>query len=107
MPVLTTRESARILRANRDAALADLAALARDTLDHRLIGADDGSVADVLIAHLEAICRNIGIPQRLGAIGVEARHLPELVRGARGNSMSGNPRQIDDEELHAILERML
>jgi alcohol dehydrogenase class IV len=96
------------LRANRDAALADLAALARGTLDRRsFIAADDGSAADALIARIETICRNIGIPQRLGEIGVEPRHLPDLVRGSRGNSMSGNPRQIADEELHAILERML
>jgi alcohol dehydrogenase class IV len=96
------------LVANRDAALADLAALARGTLDSRLMsGDDDGSAADAFVGHIETLCRNIGIPRRLSEIGVEPRHLPQLVRGSRGNSMSGNPRQIADEELHTILERML
>jgi alcohol dehydrogenase class IV len=96
------------LKANRDAAKADFAVLARGTLDRRLIsGDDDTSAADAFIGHIETLCRNIGIPQRLSEIGVEPRHLPELVRGSRGNSMSGNPRPVDDHELHAILERIL
>jgi alcohol dehydrogenase class IV len=95
------------LVANRDAATADLAALARATLDRRSMGDDDNSAADALIRRIETLCRNIAIPRRLSEIGVEPRHLPDLVRGSRGNSMSGNPRPIADEELHAILERML
>jgi alcohol dehydrogenase class IV len=96
------------LRANRKAALADLATLARVTLHPGLLrDSDDQNAADTFIDHIETVCRNIGIPDRLSAVGVESRHLPELVRGSRGNSMSGNPRQIADDELHAILERML
>jgi alcohol dehydrogenase class IV len=96
------------LRANRDSALEDLAALGRATLDRSLPGnSSDESVAAAFIERIETICRNVGIPDRLGKVGVESRHLPELVRGSRGNSMSGNPRQIADEELHGILERML
>jgi alcohol dehydrogenase class IV len=96
------------LRANRETALVELAELARGTLDRRLVsGIDDSSAADAFIAHIESICRNVGIPRTLGEIGVEPRHLPDLVRGSRGNSMSGNPREIADAELSAILERML
>lgn len=96
------------LRANREAALEDLAELARSTLGRRsLTDIDDSSVADAFIAHIESICRNIGIPRTLSEIGVEPRHVLDLVRGSRGNSMSGNPREIADEELTAILERML
>jgi alcohol dehydrogenase class IV len=96
------------LRANRETALVELAELARGTLDRRLVsGIDDSSAADAFIAHIESICRNVGIPRTLGEIGVEPRHLTELVRGSRGNSMSGNPREIADAELSAILERML
>jgi alcohol dehydrogenase class IV len=96
------------LRANREAALVDLADLARGTLNRRTVsGIDDSSAADAFIAHIESICHNIGIPRTLSEIGVETRHLPDLVRGSRGNSMSGNPREIADGELTAILERML
>jgi alcohol dehydrogenase class IV len=93
------------LRSNRDAALADLATLARATLNQPF--ANDAEAADALISRVEGICRNIGIPERLSAIGVEKSHLGELVRGARGNSMSGNPREIGDEELNRVLEHML
>jgi alcohol dehydrogenase class IV len=93
------------LRSNRDAALADLATLARATSNQPF--ANDAEAADALISRVEGICRNIGIPERLSAIGVEKSHLGELVRGARGNSMSGNPREIGDEELNRVLEHML
>jgi alcohol dehydrogenase class IV len=96
------------LRANRETALADLAELARGTLGRRLANdIDDSSAADAFIAHIESVCHNIGIPRTLSEIGVEPRHLPDLVHGSRGNSMSGNPRAIADAELTAILERML
>ena len=93
------------LHANRDAALADLATLGRAALNQAF--ANDADAADGLIARIESICRNIGIPDRLSEIGVEPKHLPELVCASRGNSMSGNPREIGDDELHRILEQML
>jgi alcohol dehydrogenase class IV len=93
------------LRANREVALPDLAQLGRAVLDRPF--AYDASAADAFVGRIEQLCASIGIPKRLGEIGVERRHLPELVQGSRGNSMSGNPRPIDDAELHAILERML
>jgi len=93
------------LRANREAALADLAALGRAVLNRPF--AYDSSAADAFIQRIDDICRNVGIPQRLSQVGVERQYLPELVRGSRGNSMSGNPREISDEELLSILEQML
>jgi alcohol dehydrogenase class IV len=93
------------LRANREAAANDLATLGRAVL-HRPF-AYDSAAADGFIGRIEDICRNVGIPSRLSDVGVGRDHLPELVRGSRGNSMSGNPRQIDDEELLSILEQML
>ena len=32
---------------------------------------------------------------------------PEIVKSSRGSSMSGNPRQLSDDELTAILEEIL
>jgi alcohol dehydrogenase len=93
------------LYANRSIALADLASLARATLARPFAG--DADAADALIARIESICQSIGIPSRLSEIGVKPHQLPDLVRGSRGNSMSGNPREISDDELHTILERML
>jgi alcohol dehydrogenase class IV len=94
------------LRANLHVARSDLAELGQAVHDDETFK-DKEEAADVFIERIDSICAEIGIPRRLSQIGVESRHLPELVRGSRGNSMSGNPREIDDDELHAILEGML
>jgi len=94
------------LRANRNVARADLADLGRTVNDDPPIR-DVDRAADDFIEQIDVICADLGIPKRLREIGVEPRHLPDLVRGSRGNSMSGNPREISDDELHSILERIL
>lgn len=59
------------------------------------------------ITWVEETSRRIGIPQRLSEIGVEGNQIPDIVKSSRGNSMSGNPRELTDDELAAILEGML
>lgn len=63
-----------------------------------------GSKAIELIDDLLAELR---IPRRLSEIGVKGEQIPAIVRDSRGNSMSGNPRELSDEELTRILEDML
>lgn len=91
------------LRVNRDVSQARLAELERlfDQSNSR-----DPLAADSFIKRIEQICRSIGIPDRLREIGVQQKQLPGLVAGSRGNSMSGNPRDVSDSELHAILEQL-
>ena len=59
------------------------------------------------VEKIEELCENIGIPSRLGSVGVSAVDIPAIVKSSRGNSMNGNPREISDEELTTILEGML
>jgi len=68
---------------------------------------DDEQAAELAVETIRDISRRIGIPERLSEIGVTAEHIPDLVRSSRGNSMSGNPREISDGELAAILEGLL
>jgi alcohol dehydrogenase class IV len=63
--------------------------------------------ADAAIDFVERLCGELNIPRRLSDIGVRREQLSALVRDSRGNSMSGNPRQLTDEELMALLEEML
>jgi alcohol dehydrogenase class IV len=65
------------------------------------------TAAEMLIERIEKLCREVGIPQRLGQIGVRPEQIPDLVRDSRGSSMSGNPRELSDDELAEILEHML
>jgi len=48
----------------------------------------------------------IGIPQLLRDLGVNRQQIPALVAGSRGNSMAGNPRDVSDAILAALLESM-
>lgn len=93
------------LRVNRPSCEEQLAILARQTL-----GCDDRSdalAADRFVAHIEELCRTLSIPARLSQLGVTREQLPLLVPASRGNSMNGNPKQLDDRELTSLLEELL
>jgi alcohol dehydrogenase class IV len=99
------------LRANQRVAGADLAVLERAVelplQSGEMQVASDEAAADALIGRIENLCRTIGISPRLGEIGVRAEQIPALVAQSRGNSMNGNPRDLSDDELTAILMGML
>jgi alcohol dehydrogenase class IV len=63
--------------------------------------------AKVCLETIETLANEIGIPQKLSEVGVTSVQIPDLVKSSRGNSMSGNPREVSDHELKAILEEML
>ena len=61
---------------------------------------------EALIREIESICLRIGIPRRLSQLGVRREQIPDLVQSSRGSSMSGNPRELSDEELTALMEEI-
>lgn len=67
----------------------------------------DEDAADSLIQQIQELNDRIQIPQRLSELGVSGDQIPDLVSSSRGNSMRGNPREISDEELTAILQNLL
>jgi alcohol dehydrogenase class IV len=95
------------LRANRDVAVAELAMLERAVSRGAVPPADDAEAADKFIDRIVQICWAVGIPNRLSALNVRAEQISALVAESRGNSMSGNPREIPDDELERLLEGML
>jgi alcohol dehydrogenase class IV len=93
------------LRINADVSKPKLPALASALTGKRI---EDPDVAPtVCIETIESLANEIGIPRRLSDIGVTREHIPDLVKSSRGNSMSGNPREVSDQELQTILEDML
>ena len=68
--------------------------------------ASDADVAEAFVARIETLCREIDIPSRLRDIGVQSEQIRDLVPSSRGNSMSGNPRDVDDDELFSILQSL-
>jgi alcohol dehydrogenase class IV len=67
----------------------------------------DADAAAAFIAEITAICRRIKIPERLGKLGVRREQIPAIVKSSRGSSMSGNPRDVSDDELTQLLEDLL
>jgi alcohol dehydrogenase class IV len=93
------------LRVNREVRLRELADLSSLLLGRTFTSPD--SAADALLEHIQLLCDRIGIPRQLSALGVQPSQVPELVQSSRGNSMSGNPRDVDDAELTRLLEALL
>jgi alcohol dehydrogenase class IV len=94
------------LRVNREVRTAELATLAR-LLYGVAASAPDVEAVDLLIENIDALCRRVGVPQRLADVGVRHDQIPALVKSSRGQSMSGNPRDMSDVELTRLLEKML
>ncbi len=90
------------MRANRAVAGADYAELAA------ALGLGSGEqAADALVHRIEALCRDVGLPARLGELGVRREQIPDIVRGSHGNSLDGNPRIVTDDELEQLLDEAL
>jgi alcohol dehydrogenase class IV len=93
------------LRVNRDVRQKEIARLWYLVTDENTVG--EAAAADRFIARIDNVTRRIGIPSRLSQIGVAREQIPALVKGSRGNSLDGNPRDVSDEELGGLLERMM
>ncbi|MCA9077207.1 MAG: iron-containing alcohol dehydrogenase, partial [Planctomycetaceae bacterium] len=93
------------MRANREIVSNDFAELGR-LFSGREIRDEDEAI-ETSIDIIQQINDRIGIPSRLSDIGVEPDQIPAIVRSSRGNSMNGNPREIDDVELTDLLESHL
>jgi len=94
------------LRVNRRVRQGELAQLARSLFGQGPSSSPEGAV-EMFIRVIEKLCEGVGVPKRLSQLGVTREHIPALVAGSRGSSMSGNPRDLSDEELTQILEDIL
>ena len=65
------------------------------------------AAAAAAIETIQVLAAELTIPRQLRQLGVSDEQIPALVSGSRGNSMSGNPRQLSDDELASLLAEML
>lgn len=94
------------LRVNAPVRQKELAELAQRIL--HLPGSPTASSAvEALIEAVEALCVELGLPQRLSQLGVTPEQIPAIVRDSYGSSMKGNPREVSEAELTALLEALL
>lgn len=94
------------LRANAQVREAELAMLSRLLFGHDS-AASDAEAVQVLIREIEKLCDRVKVPRRLSDVGVTREQIPALVASSRGSSMSGNPRELSDDELTQLLENLL
>lgn len=94
------------LRANASSARQDLAFLA-SSIGVAAPGTPDESAVSLLEDAVRELCRHLKIPERLSELGVRAEDIPALVKGSHGNSRSGNPHPITDDEVRSLLEQWL
>ena len=66
----------------------------------------DTDAAEFVIRIVEFLCERIRIPGTLTALGVSRDQIPAIVTSSRGNSMSGNPKLLSDDELTTLLQAM-
>ncbi|WP_166820252.1 iron-containing alcohol dehydrogenase [Thalassoroseus pseudoceratinae] len=90
------------LRTNADACSSDMQTLAEVIVGRPFKSSE--AAAEAVIHWSEELAVSIGIPRRLSEIGVLRDTLDDIVQSSRGNSMNGNPKELSDEELKAILE---
>ena len=90
---------------NADCCLDRLPALAQALTGKAVT--DPKEAGRVCLERIEMLAQQVGIPRRLSEIGVTREQIPDLVQSSRGNSMSANPVELEDDELQAILEEML
>lgn len=90
------------LEVNRTVCRSELAYLAKVAFQRDF--SDEDEAVNHLISEVRDLQARMEIPDRLSKLGIQRESIPSIVRGARGSSMSGNPRQLTDEELVKILE---
>ena len=83
---------------------ADVCEIPYKRLATLLVGS--GSI-EKLIEKIESICCRIGIPAKLGEIGVKAESIPEIARNSQGSSMKGNPKLLTTEDIAGILNTLV
>jgi alcohol dehydrogenase class IV len=94
------------MRFNRSVCQAALAEVGR-LCSPALAGVSDDEAADGAIDYIESLCRRVGIPRTLQELGLGRDDLEPLIPASRGNSLSGNPRDVTDDDLRTLLTGML
>jgi alcohol dehydrogenase class IV len=90
------------MRFNEEAARADYALLER-AVDPAASG-DDAAAAAAFVSRIEGICREAGVPRRLGDVGLRRDRIGWVAKHCGGASMRGNPVEVGAERLRQLLE---
>ena len=66
----------------------------------------DETATERLIDRIEQLCRAFGLPMRLSDCCIDEALIPAIARDSKGNSMSGNPKELSDSDIERILRKI-
>jgi len=66
----------------------------------------DNTATERLIDRIEQLCRSFGLPMRLSDYGINETLIPAIAHDSRGNSMSGNPKELSESDIQNILRKV-
>lgn len=69
--------------------------------------ANEEDAVETLLYEISMLCNTLKIPRRLSEVGIREEQLPAIVTDSRGHSMSGNPKNLSDEEILTFLQELL
>lgn len=93
------------LETNKAVASDKLEMLARETLPDCPTSPE--AAVEAFVQTIKNMNTEMNVPSSLTELGVTREQLTDIVQSSRGNSMSGNPRPLEDSELTEILESCL
>lgn len=74
-----------------------------DSWNSQRDSSEQSKFASITLAVVDYLCSRLNIPNSLSEIGITPDQISAIVQSSRGNSMSGNPREISDQELTEML----
>ncbi|MDR1480538.1 MAG: iron-containing alcohol dehydrogenase [Planctomycetaceae bacterium] len=78
-------------------------------LGRLLLGIDQNvsneSATNKLIDHVENLCNQLGTPRKLSDLNIDKNMIPIIAQNSKGSSMSGNPKNLSEQEVAEILYR--
>jgi alcohol dehydrogenase class IV len=99
-----------VLRANAELIRDDCAALLQSAVENGLVDAAADRVKDPvqwLIGEFDSLSSLYDLPENLKGFAIDAGQVPEIARRSSGSSMSGNPRELSQQEREAMIAAML
>jgi alcohol dehydrogenase class IV len=100
-----------VLRANAEVIREDCRLLYQAAREQGVAGTHRGAVQDDpvqwLIGEIDSLFSIYDLPENLKGFAVDPGQIPEIARRSSGSSMSGNPRDLPQEEREAIIAGLL
>ena len=90
------------LRTNAEVCADRYAALSRLVFGFDSVVSDE-TATERLIEQIEQLCSGFGLPMRLSGYGIDKALIPAIARDSKGNSMSGNPKELSESDIETIL----